>query len=382
MLTDEQIAEALELIDSRYQKVVKKYLEKVGKTINQIGHLTQSNINLLVQLQRMGVSSRKIEKELQRCTNLTNKDIKTLYQRAVDEAYTDASFLYIAKGIDPDSTRLDALLEAMWRQTAEQMQNLTNTTAISGPYRNVIDEAVQAVSMGAADYNSAIRDAVKRLGSAGLQVEYQSGYHRRLDTAVRQNILDGVRQIQQKAQKIIGEQIGADGVEITAHPNCAPDHEPVQGRQFDMDNFDRMQNGLAFEDVDGNHYEGFERPITEWNCRHLIYYIILGVSKRMHTNEKLEEWKRKNNDGCTIDGKHYTNYEATQLMRKLETEIRRQKDTAILAKASGDDVLRRKCQSSINKLTQKYKNVSEAAKLRTRFEKTRVVGFEPMDDVD
>ncbi len=49
---------ALDLIDKRYHKVVKMYLEKIGTTVNEIGHLTSSRINILVQLQKMGVSKR------------------------------------------------------------------------------------------------------------------------------------------------------------------------------------------------------------------------------------------------------------------------------------------------------------------------------------
>lgn len=392
MLTDEQIAEALDLIDSRYRKVTALYLRKVGETINKIGHLNQSSINLLIQLREMGVSVEKINRVLRKTTNLTQRDIKKLYRKAAKEAVTDARFSYVSKGVEPDSGRWDALVENLWMQTSGAMDNLANSTAIAGAYRDVIDDAVQAVTMGVADYNSAIRDTVRRIGRAGLQVEYESTYiaadgrlkhrRRRLDSAVRQNVLDGIRQVQQKAQELIGEEIGADGVDITAHPNSAPDHEPVQGRRFNLANFQRMQTGLDFEDVDGNHYEGFERPITQWRCRHLIYYILLDVTKRMYTDEQLQKWSAKNQKGCTIDGKRYTNYQATQLMRNLETEIRRQKDTAILAKASGDDQLRRECQSNINKLTQKYKAVAEAADLKTRFEKTRVEGFEPLKNVE
>lgn len=221
------------------------------------------------------------------------------------------------------------------------------------------------------------------------EVEYESTYlaadgqmkhhKRRLDSAVRQNVLDGIRQVQQKAQELIGEEIGADGVDITAHPNSAPDHEPVQGRRFDLANFQKMQSGQDFEDVDGNHYEGFERPITQWRCRHLIFYILLGVTRRMYTDIQLKDWESENQKGCVIDGKHYTNYEATQLMRNMETEIRKQKDTAVLAKASGDDVLRRECQSNINKLTKKYNSVAEAAGLRKQMQRTRVEGFTPVD---
>ena len=81
--------------------------------------------------------------------------------------------------------------------------------------------------------------------------------------------------------------------------------------------------------------------------------------------------------GCEIDGRHYTTYEATQLMRRLETEIRREKDTVLLAQASGDDVLRRSSQVRVTQLTAKYEQVAKASGLRTRFEKTRVAGYSP-----
>ena len=388
MLTDKQIADALDLIDGRYHDVITKYLKKVGDTVNRIGHLNASSINLLVQLRRMGVDTATIERELQEVTRLTKQDIRKLYRKAAQEATADTRIEYLAKGVEPDSIRWEALVEDIWRQTAGAMENLANSSVITDGYREAIDDAVQAVTMGAGDYNSVIRDTVKRIGRAGIQVEYESTYlasdgklkhhKRRLDSAVRQNVLDGIRQVQQKAQELIGEEIGADGVDISAHPNSAPDHEPVQGRRFDMANFQRMQSGLDFEDVDGKHYAGFERPITQWRCRHLIFYILLGVTRRMYTDEQLKSWETANQKGCVIDGKRYTNYEATQLMRNLETEIRRQKDTAVLAKASGDDVLRRECQSNITKLTRKYDQVAEAAGLRKQMQRTRVEGFVPV----
>lgn len=379
MLTDEQIAQALELIDSRYQKVTEKYLQRVGQTINKIGKLNQSSINLLIQLRRMGVDMRTINRELRKVTNLTKRDLKTLYRKAAQEANTDARFSYITKGVQPDHIRWEALVESIWMQTAGTMENLSKTTVVAESYRAIIDEAVQAVTMGVTDYNSAIRDAVKRCGRTGLQIQYASGTRRRLDSVIRQNVLDGVRQVQQKAQELIGEEIGADGVDITAHPNSAPDHEPVQGRRFDLENFRKMQAGQDFQDVDGKSYEGFKRPITKWRCRHLVYYILIGVSRRMYTDEQLKKWEDDNHKGVTIGGRKMTNYDATQLMRRLELEIRREKDTAILAQASGDGVLRRECQANITNLEKQYKAVAEAVKLRTRFDKTRVERFTPVE---
>ena len=99
----------------------------------------------------------------------------------------------------------------------------------------------------------------------------------------------------------------------------------------------------------------------------------------MYTDDQLKKWEEDNHKGVTIGGRKYTNYEAMQLLRRLELEIRREKDTAILAQASGDDVLRRECQANITDLTKQYKAVAEAVKLRTRFDKTRVEGFTPVE---
>ena len=380
MLTDEQIAKALALIDERYHKIIRKYLQKVGATVLKIGELNQSSINLLIQLRRMGVDVAEIERELQRATRITKDDIRKLYQKAAEEANTDARIAYLSKGVEPDSNRWNSLVESIWRQTAGTMDNLSNTTVVSLEYQETVSEAVQAVSMGVTDYKSAMRDSLKRLGRVGMKVQYASGYSRRLDTAVRQNILDGVRQVQQKAEELIGEEIGADGVDISAHPHSAPDHEPVQGRRFDLANYEKMQAGQPFEDVDGRKYPGFKRPITQWNCRHVVAHILLGISRRRYSDEDLERWKRENQKGCEIDGKHYTTYEATQMMRQLETEIRREKDTAIVAQAAGDDFLRRECQGNIKNLTSKYSQVAEAAGLKRRMEKTYVEGYKPIDE--
>ncbi len=76
-----------------------------------------------------------------------------------------------------------------------------------------------------------------------------------------------------------------------------------------------------------------------------------------------------------IDGQKYTIYQATQLMRKLETEVRKQKDIANMAKISGDDVLRREAQAKIRDLNKKYTEVAQAAGLKERREKMEVESY-------
>ena len=73
--------------------------------------------------------------------------------------------------------------------------------------------------------------------------------------------------------------------------------------------------------------------------------------------------------------KTYTNYEGTQLQRKLETEIRKQKDIQIMAKASGNKELVQESQQKITQLTRKYKELSDVSGLPTKLERARVSGY-------
>ncbi len=78
----------------------------------------------------------------------------------------------------------------------------------------------------------------------------------------------------------------------------------------------------------------------------------------------------------------YHVYQATQLMRKLETEVRKQMDIANMAKISGDDVLRREAQAKIRDIKKKYTEVSQAAGLKARWEKMEVASYKPLSKME
>jgi hypothetical protein len=174
---------------------------------------------------------------------------------------------------------------------------------------------------------------------------------------------------------MMGEELGYDAYELSAHTRSAPDHEPIQGRVFLIAEFEKLQTQQPFEDVDGNHYEAIRRPIGEWNCMHIAMAFSTKYSKRQYTDAQLKKWADDNEKGCMIGGKHYTTYEAAQLMRQIETQVRREKDTANAARIAGDDVLRRECQIRINNLARKYQEVVQASGLKARKERMSVEGF-------
>ena len=372
------IMNAVDFLMKRFDEVNRFYIAKVAEQIKRIGELNPASIHRISIMTEMGANIAEITQRLRTAANLGIKDMMRIYQKALNDTYTDQRFRTALKhtSLTPaDKARLTQYAQAVSVQTAKQLTNLSNTTAVSQTYKDAVDKAILAVSSGMGDYHSATRQVIRSLGYNGMQVVYQSGYHRRLDTAVRQNVIDGANQIAQNCSVMMGDALGFDAFEISAHARSAPDHEPVQGRVFLKAEFENMQNCLPFRDIDGNTYQAFKRPIGEWNCMHIAMSFSTRHSVRRYTNEQLARWQMDNQQGCEINGKHYTTYKAVQLMRKIETEIRREKDAAVAAQKAGDSDLRKQCQVRINALAKKYNDTAAAAGITPRRDRTRVEGF-------
>lgn len=372
------LSKAIDKVMANFEEVNAYFIDKIAEQIKNIGQLRPTEINRIILMTEWGADINDITAQLAQAVQTSIPQIMTIYQQVLNDTYMDPRF---AKALQHtqltpyDVARLNQYAQAQSRQTAETIANLSNTTAIQEQYRNAVDKAVLAVSSGLTDYKSATRDVVRQLGSSGMQVQYESGYHRRLDTALRQNIVDGTNQLAQQASDMMGEALGYDAYEISAHAMSAPDHEPIQGRVFLKAEFEKMQTGQPFMDINGRQFEAIKRPIGEWNCKHFAMSFSTQYSGRKWTDEQLADFARKNAQGCDIDGKHYTTYGASQLMREIETEVRREKDAAVMAAKVGDDTLRQQCQIRINKLMQKYNSVAKTAGLRPKRERTMVEGF-------
>ena len=229
-------------------------------------------------------------------------------------------------------------------------------------YRQCMDYAFQQVFTGATDYNTAIRQATKNLADMGVRViDYESGVHTSLEAAVRRNIMGGLGLMQEQISQQNHDEMGANGWEINAHAACAPDHEPIQGRQYSDEAFKRLNGSL-------------KRRIGTLNCGHKEFPIILGVSEPQYTPAELEQMRQQNAKGVTIEGRHYSLYEATQMQRKMERSIRKQKNRILVDKATGDEEKLQIDQTKLRMQNANYKKFSDAAGLRTQRERTFVAG--------
>lgn len=372
MLSERQLQNLLKVFEERMQDITEDYLTRMGKHLRDIGRLTDTDVHRVIQMKRVNKNLEHIKARIARAASMSIKDVERVFEAVAESDYRFAATTF---GEDhaprvKDNKYLERIIKAQLRATAQEFKNLSQTTIMSEGYKNAVDVAVQTVQAGLTDYNSAIRKAMKAAAQEGLRVQYpNSGLTRRLDTAIRQNVLDGIRSINQDVLKQAGKEFGADGVEISAHALCAQDHLPYQGRQFEQKEFDRLQNNL-------------DRPFGMWNCKHTVFPILVGISEPAHTEEELQAYIRNSNEEITIDGKTMSRYEWTQHQRKLETAVRYQKDIAVAAKAAGDMIARREAQAKINRLTEEYAKISDAAGLIEKPERMRVAGFNRVKTAD
>ena len=78
-----------------------------------------------------------------------------------------------------------------------------------------------------------------------------------------------------------------------------------------------------------------QRRIGTLSCKHIAWPIKLGVDSPQWTDEQLAEMARENAKGITYEGRHYTQYEATQQQKALENSIRQCKDHIAVAQEEG-----------------------------------------------
>lgn len=413
MINEELQEKLLSVFDKRFQDYNTKVLEELGNVIKQFKDLTPSQAHKLAQQLKYNTTVKQLLNELSKISGLSIEDLKVILEKVAKESIGFADVYYKSRGLETpiysENKALQRLVSSVYSISGKEFKNIAKSTGfrlldnngkpllldINKTYKEVIDRCVIAVSQGKETYQQSIRSTLKQLSSSGVRkIEYESGYSRRLDTSIRQNILDSMRQVSNESQQLFGKEFDSNAIEVSHHSNSAPDHSnnDIENGKFDIDGHQfvkldilkkQIKNGIEKEitlkDIDEvNHrvkckdkwYYDFDyineklnRQVSTLNCYHYLFSIVLGVSKPQFTNKQLEEDKKKNNDGFEFEGKHYTFYEGEQLLNRIALEIRKNKDTQIIAKSSEDNDLILSSQAKITQLTTKYRQVVKVSGL-------------------
>lgn len=413
-MIDEELQEKLlSVFDKRFENYNTKVLEELGNVIKQFKDLTPSQAYKLGQQLKYNTTVKDLLDELSKISGLSVKDLKAILEKVAKENIGFADVYYKSRGLETpiyeQNKALQRLVSSVYNISGAEFKNIAKSTGfrllgdngepllldIDETYKYVIDKCVVAISQGKETYQQSMRSTLKQLSDSGVRkINYESGYSRRIDSSVRMNVMDAVREVSNQSQMLFGEEFGYNAVEVSHHSNSAPDHSnnDIENGKFDIDGHqfvkldilkEQIKNGtekeITLKDIDEvNHrvkckdkwYYDFDyinnnlnRPVSTMSCYHYIFSVVLGVSRPQFTDKQLEEDKKKNNDGFEFEGKHYTFYDGEQLLNRIALEIRKNKDTQIMAKSSGDDDLILSSQTKITQLTTKYRQVVKVSSL-------------------
>lgn len=392
-----------ERITYRQLRANEKILKEIGKVLGEIGELTPSQAYTIGQQLKYGDSLQRIVKILSDTSKINEREIYRMFDLEAQNNLAFSKKYYLAKDIDfipyNENISLQNKVDEIARATLGTYRDIARATGltyydmygnkVSKPimvaYNELVDEAIMNISQGKGTFYQELERQLKEIGKNGVQsIEYATGRKRRIDSALSMNINDGLNKLSMAQQEIMGEQFGYDGVEITVHEFPADDHAEVQGHIFKKEEFINLQNDGIATDINGRVIDIHRtlvngdatndfRPIGELNCYHRTFSIVLGVDEPRYSQKELDQIIEKNNKGVEYNGKHYTMYEATQVQRKLETEIRKSREQELMLSNPNLESALMEQKADTKALLEEYHKFSKISGLPTQLERTRLL---------
>ena len=375
MLTPEQLQNLPQELTDLYDQLSEFILRDIARRIAKGAEITDTAEYQLYRAKSLGLSTDEIAAKIAEINGSSASEINRLIREAAAQSDEfDRKMLGLDKGAAvplEENAQLQKLISAQIAETAGKCENLTNTMgfadhdflgrvyylSMTDMYRREMDSAHMKVVTGVTDYMTAIRQACNKLAASGVRtIDYESGRSDRIEVAARRTLLTSVAHVTHRISEQNGEELGADGWEMSAHSGSRPSHAVYQGRQYTQEQYERIIKPL----------------ISEPNCRHDVFPIILGVSEPTYTEEELQNIDQP---PFTYEGRTYTAYEASQQMRKMERAMRKQKDRCIVADAAGDEEAFATASIRLNRQKYIYEDFCKAADSYTEYERTYVTGF-------
>ena len=381
---EEFIEDLIQPISDIYQETNSKVLSIMVNRIKQIGTLSATDagrLSILLKNQDL----KQIEKVLSDATNLSIKQIDSIVEESATCNDDLSAKLYKAKNMPLTTFATDSSLLAIVEQAKKSMIDdvvrLSNTTAfvlngkvtdIGKTYNYAVNRAVFEVQQGLFDFNTSLRSVVKELADSGIRtVDFESGYSRRLDSSVRQNLSDGVRNLNMEYRKTQSDQYGGDMVFVSLHGMCAVDHQHINGMDYTEKKWEEVSSSL-------------KRQVGQRNCRHSLSYGIKGISENPYSdkeradaiassNKQVEYTTLKKDKDGNFVKKKLSRVEMSDKLRAVETDIRRLKDVKNQFDIMNDKGMIQEYNKKISSKTKYYKQIASETGLQTKMERISVV---------
>ena len=339
MYDDEKLEELRKRAAAIAEPIWETLLRDIVRRVRGAGGITSTAEYQIYRAEQLGLAEKAIKAAIAEQLKISDAAIDMLFEELKDETVLfeeNAELRQLVEAYGTVSKKASAAdYEGLWAPGPDG-----KLYTVKEAYGKIMDFAWMQTATGTYDFQTAVREATKKLLERGLRViPGKDGRSYRLEYAVRSYITNRMGEMFNAVNQMNYDAIGADGWEISAHPAPAPDHAPYQGRQYSEEEYDRINNSLA-------------RKFGWWNCRHLVYPVRLGVSPRAYSDEQLQKYLDDNEKGVWYNGQHYTLSEARDRKRQLESLISQTKYD-ILA-AEGDDQLLKERQIRLQNQRREY----------------------------
>ena len=423
MLTDEQLEYISDVLRPLFQYLEHEVIVDVARRIKESLAYTRTAEIEAQSLLRLGYSPARIRKEAMKLlrsdaefrkivaknTLEHKKQVKKLLREITNEAYKrndmlfsdmgDLSYLddlrvWKSNGSDlTDDSYLHDLVSGIGRQTRDELTNITRTTgfktiagfeSIQDTYRRELDKALIKICTGTFSKEEVIYDVIHDLAHSGLRtIDYGSGRHKQLDTAVKLAVRTGGHQLSEQisANNILNS--GENLVYVSRHWGARntgtghANHEQWQGKVYYIKpgkNYGEEAKRIGQDyitdlwyatgySMDGAHPND-PLGLNGYNCRHKTYVFFEGVSKISDIQKEEPEPAP-----VEINGKMYDYYAMSQKMRAMERNIRALKREREALTTLGMDA--KDIKARIKKKTAEYEAFCDKYGLKAKLNRLR-----------
>lgn len=337
MLTESQIERYGYGNERIFYDLENQLMEDIVRRIKKTGEITSTADYQIMQLKALGLSNDEITEQIKKALNASDEYVEELYREAMKNEWYDAKDIYAGMGQAyvkfEDNAFIQNLIGGAFMQTSGEMVNMTGTMGfvvggksveLSKFYRDTMDNAISMIMGGGFDYNTVLKKAIKQMTNSGIRwINYESGWHNRITVAARRSVMTGLSQMTRGITEDTAKRLNTDTFEVSAHAGARPDHADWQGKVYTKK---QLYEICGLGTVTG---------LLGANCYHTYYPYIKGISKRAYTDDQLNAWR--NDTPKMYNGKEYTQYQAQQRMRQMETNMRAQRQTINLLKLGGAD---------------------------------------------
>ena len=204
MLTPQEL---LDIVDTLYPQldalntwitkdIIKRLMARLGRGEDFV--LTGTDEWQIDVYRAAGGHLEDLQQEIQRFTEKTDKEVKSIFEDIGVRAWTADNNFYVSKGFETvsfaQSESMLRILTDTYQRTNGTILNFTRTTAKASQQQliNVLDAAHFKVMSGAQSYSQAVKDAVNDIIDNQAKVYYTTGHVDTVETAVLRAVRTGV----------------------------------------------------------------------------------------------------------------------------------------------------------------------------------------------